>query len=221
MDWTKATDEQLKNIISNDKDCPTHLLSGVVTEMLNRNLLDRLAYRVIIKRFRRIEIAINVLKTTEEDLMQFCRMKIFESVNKYKQGLSCFLYLAFRYLISELRGLEVKAKAEKRKIYDSLLSSDAEMESGEFFINFFPSNMNVEREVIRKISLEEKLGPLSEQEKRTLLLYVKGYCMEEIAEIEHISKSGVSRRMKKITQKISGKEINLSNLGLSNYRKGA
>lgn len=221
MKWDKATDKQLQMIIRYDIDCPHSLLSGAVAEMLNRGLLDGLVKKTIMSQFNRIEIAVKVLKVAEEDIFQFCRMKIFESINKYKQGMKSFLYFAFVFLKSELKDLELKAKAEKRKVYVAIQSIDTKLDSGDTFASILPGRCNVEKEVIRKISLEEKLRLLTDRESKCFLLYMEGYNGTEIAKRMNVTRRTAEKNINAALTKMSGKVTSIKKLGLMNYVMGA
>jgi DNA-directed RNA polymerase specialized sigma subunit len=179
MDFSQATNTQLQTIIRFDKDCPTHLLSGVVTELLNRRLLDGLMKKAIMKRFTKIDIAVKVLKMEEEDLFQFCQMKIFESLHTFKPGLQTFVYFASLYLIGRLEHLETTVKAKKREIYNHLVSTESK--EGNTITTFIPSAVNVERTVINKIMIENSWNVLNETEKKAIVFELKGYERTEIA----------------------------------------
>jgi RNA polymerase sigma factor (sigma-70 family) len=184
MDYSNATDEQLKTIIRFDKDCPAHLLSGVVTEMMNRSLFEGLIKNAIIKRFTRIEIAASVLKMDEEDMFQYCQMTIFEALNTYVPGKQTFVYYAFLCLRSKLSHLEQQIKAEKRKVYEGLISTDDDTN----ILSFLQSQSNVELTVVRKIMLEDGFSALREIEKNMITLEQQGYTQCEIAEMFGMNK---------------------------------
>lgn len=221
MRWELATDEQLKNIIKHDIDLPTHLLSGVVTEMLNRHLFDGLVKKVIMAHFHRIEIASKVLGIPEEDIFQFCKMKLFEAIPLFKQGKKPFIYFAFLKVRTDLKDYEGKVKAEKRKVYENIQSVDIPNERGESFINLFRSTTNVEMEVIRKISLEEKMKDLTPLEKTTFQLYMKGFSGSEIGVMLNIARIKAARRINSALSKMSGQKITVKDLGIINVGKGA
>ncbi|MGM7719422.1 sigma-70 family RNA polymerase sigma factor [Metabacillus sp. Hm71] len=220
MRYHLATDEQLKTIITNDINCPTELLGGVVHEMLNRNLLDGLIKKAIIRRFNVIDIATKVLRIPDEDLFQNCRMEIVKVVKGFKQGYRPFSYYLAICLRTYLKDLENAAKAEMRKVYENIQSIDVvRNENGDTYAELFRSNMNVEREVIKKIMFEEKMNQLTPGEKQTFKLYLKGYSYREIGEMLSVSKAGICRRMEKATEKLCGKRI--SDLSIQNYKVGA
>lgn len=221
MNWTKATNEQLSNIIAHDIDCPAHLLIGVVTELLNRNKLEGLVNKVIMKRFTKINIAVNVLGMPEEDIKQFCRMTLFASVEKFKPGKSSFLFFSYMRAVGELRDLENKVKAEKRKVYENIQSIDNQRnEEGETFAELLPTSINVEREVIRKVSLEEKMQLLNWLERKTLLLYMKGYSSTEIGRMINKSRKATARQINNGLSKMCGRKTSISELGMVNIGKG-
>jgi RNA polymerase sigma factor (sigma-70 family) len=216
-----ATNQQLQTIVKSDFNCPSSLLGKVTEEMIKRNLFNGLIVKMLNQRFSSLPMACEILSCEKEDLIQEGNTEIWKSVTKFKQGKSSFAYYCSIHLLSLFRDMEKAIKSGKREVVLSSCSIHTPIGEDLTIEDVLVYGKNTENIVINKISLEEKLSVLNEKEKTTISLYAKGYCMDEIAEIEHISKSGVSRRMKKITKKLSGKEIDLSSLGLSNYRKGA
>lgn len=221
MKWNLATDEQLQNIIKFDFDCPRSLLSEVVGEMLKRNLFDGLIVKMINRRFKSLSIACDKLATDRDELIQEGNIEIWKCLSKYQPGRSSFANYCSLRLISLFRDMEKAIEADKRGVLLSSCSLYTPLYEDVTLAEVFACGKNVESMVIKKISLEEKFSILKENERRTIHLYSQGYCLDEIADIEHISKSGVSRRIKKIIKKLSGREVNLKELGIFNYRKGA
>ncbi|MEK3819668.1 sigma-70 family RNA polymerase sigma factor [Cytobacillus sp. FSL W8-0315] len=220
MDYSKATSEQLSDIVANDIDCPTHLLSGVVTELLNRNKFEGLITKTIIKRFKHTRIAIDVLGMPEEDIRQLCRMSLFTSIEKFTPGKSSFLFFAHMRMYSDLKDKENRVKAGKRKVYENIQSIDCQRnEKGESFVEIFPSTTNVEREVIRKLSLEESMQPLTRLERKTLLLYLKGYSSTEIGQMMDKSRKAVARQINNGLSKMCGYKTSIKELGMLNTGK--
>jgi RNA polymerase sigma factor (sigma-70 family) len=221
MKWELATNDQLLTIIKDDIYCPTHLLSGVVDEMLKRNMFNNLIRKAIKRRFHLIEIACQKLCMNKEELLQILNIEIWERVAKYKQGKSPFGYFAYLAVYSKLRETERLFDFGRKKTL--LYQSSMEMEVGENqrLEDCLPAKTNVEQMVIEKITFEEKISVLSPGEKDVFLLYVKGYSFTEIAEIIHLSKTGVNKRMKQALTKLSGKVINLKSLGINQYKVGA
>lgn len=222
MNYIKATNEQLKTIISSDHTIPTHLLGGVVEEMLNRNLFDPLIQRVIRVNFTSVPIACGVLHTTLEDMQQTAREEIWNGINLYQPGKSNFIYFAFLKLKSMFRDWEVRMKAEKRETLNQTISYETQTGENLSLYDVLPTFENVEKKVVNRIMVQQWLSPLSEVEKEAFLLYAKGYSTKEIAEMKGLNKSGANRRLKRALKRLSGREMNLKEeLGNGNFKRGA
>lgn len=218
---SKATDKQLITIIKSDYDCPIHLLDGVIQEMFKRNLFQGLIHHAINKKFRNIDIACRILKTTKEELYQIGNMTVFIALERYQTGRTSFAHFSHMLLLSAYRELEQKVKAEKRKVYEHIQSIDATRnEKGEPYSEILLSSDNVEKYVISKITWEEMTSVLSDAEKRALELYMKGYSFREIAKKENKVRTTIRKRFNQAMIKLTGKEVNLIELGIRNSKRG-
>lgn len=107
---------------------------------------------------------------------------------------------------------DIKAsKTDKRKANYNTLSLDMEIgeEEDATLLDLIPSNVDVEKEVIRKIQREEvykAIQTLTNKEKQILKYYVEGNLNQgEIARILGNSQAYVSRRLQIIAEKLRKK----------------
>lgn len=106
-----------------------------------------------------------------------------------EQGESTFANYAIRNIQMQIqtefrrRGEMVRIPDEKRKdIKHEYQSLDTPLgDTDETFASLLPSTVNVEKKVIRKITMEEKLETLKEIEREVILLKLNGKTEKEIA----------------------------------------
>jgi RNA polymerase sigma factor (sigma-70 family) len=197
MNYELATNNQLNNIISHDKDIPTHLLSGVVLEMIKRKLWDKIIFYSAKKAYRNYSFVIeNILKMDHEEFIQIAHIELNKIVSTYKPGIKTFKSYAIMCLIGKFSVLLQMAKTQKRAADLNTINMD------KISVDFFQSSMNVENYVINKIMIEEVWDVLRDVEKKLILLEQMGYSKEEAAEkLGYNSKSGktiIKRAYKKL-----------------------
>jgi RNA polymerase sigma factor (sigma-70 family) len=176
-----ATDQQLLTIIKEDKDCPAHLLSGVVKEALARGLFKKLVYWVfdnLIKNWRRATTAWNM---ENQDLLSIGYCGVLSALERWNPGKSSFKTFAYMNIRSEFTHMLDGENAEKRYIYKITDSYDKETDEGVPFKDFIPVRENVEREALRNITFQSKMKLLSSREKDVILYFIKGYSLSDIA----------------------------------------
>lgn len=182
MDYTKATNEQLETITRYDLDCSPSLLRGVVEEMLNRNMFDRVIVDCFHKVIGSIEWMNDAYKLDMEDFLQIGRMMIFKSVNRFEQGkgmsFTSFIFLRVQQEFSRT----VDFLKSKKRDCNNDLSYNAESSEGEQYISFLPCSVNVEKYVINKLTVEEMLEEINEHQKKILFLRMEGYTFKEIGD---------------------------------------
>jgi RNA polymerase sigma factor (sigma-70 family) len=182
MDYTKATDDQLKTIIRYDHSCSPSLLEGVVKEMLNRYLFDAMI-KACVKSIMDIKTVETIYKMSLEDFLQIGRTVIYTTVQRYDEtkntAFFTFIHLVVRSkLIHALRRLQRTKRDERYNI-----SLNKKVSESDEFSYKFPSNVNVERYVVTKLFLEEQIPKLNEFQKQVLTLRWKGYQFAEISQI--------------------------------------
>lgn len=197
MRYELATDNQLNNIISYDKDIPTHLLGGVVLEMIKREMWDKIIFYSAKKAYRNYSFVIeNILRIDNEELIQIAHIELIRIVNTFKPGIRSFKSYAIMCLIGKFSVLLQMAKTKKR-------ASDLKtVKIDQISADVFQSSMNVEKQVINKIMIEEVWNVLRNAEKKLILLEQMGYSKEEASEmLGYNRKSGktiIKRAYKKL-----------------------
>lgn len=181
MDWTKATDTQLLTIAKTDHDCPTTLLSGVVEEMLNRNLFDPLIVSIV-NNVMKIDVVEKLHKVSLEDFLQIGRVEIWKGVKRFKPGHNkafiSFVYMTIKHeFIKQINALE----ALKRDNRQSISYQTKELREIDFFLK--DKKTNVERYVINKVTIEQLIKRVNRHQRNVIDCYMMGYTFEEIASI--------------------------------------
>uniref|UniRef100_UPI0024099102 hypothetical protein n=1 Tax=Gracilibacillus dipsosauri TaxID=178340 RepID=UPI0024099102 len=86
--FDRATDEQLKVILNNEKYCPTHLLSGAVQEMIRRNMLEDLIFYSAKSVYRNVKYLLqHVLKMDWDELFHVGHIEMLMQAKKFKPGM--------------------------------------------------------------------------------------------------------------------------------------
>lgn len=180
---SKATNEQLKSIVKYDIDCPTHLLSGVVNEMLQRGLFDAAITKCIKRVVKDIKKAETFYKMEYEDLMQVGRVTVYKSISEFKPGRSSFINYIFMRVFGELTKVVRIVTAKKRNPKNEM-SFHQETESGEPFEWFLPdTRIDVEKQVLNKIEIEMSLEQINEHQRKVVLYRLQGFKFQEISKI--------------------------------------
>jgi RNA polymerase sigma factor (sigma-70 family) len=201
MNYETATKQQLMNIISYDKDLPTHLLGGVVEEMIIRGMWDGIIKYSAKKVYRNVPFVLNhILQMEIEDLIQIGNIEIARIVSTFKHGKKSFKDYAIMCLRGKFNVIRQYAETEKR-------SSDRNTSDIDDFTFLLQSSVNVESYVINKIMIEEVWGTLREVEKQMIILELQGYGREELSEMLGYSKNSgrslLPRAYKKLRKAMS------------------
>lgn len=206
MNWASATKSQLLNIFSNDKDCPTCLINGVVEELIKRDALRYFIIHIANKMFGKIGTF--CIKTNMEptDLIQLGYVGIWKAIKRFKSGKSSMKTFCYMHVKSEFTHLLDNLNSTKRKVYENMSSLDVPLENDgeETIISLLPAKKNVEREVIRKMEYESKIDLLQGREKEVVLYYIQGYSLSEMSKSIYKKKNTASlqkafhRAMKKM-----------------------
>lgn len=178
-----ATNKQLETILRNDSSCPPSLLREVVEEGLNRGLFDRLIASSIRENINPEQMEI-IHGIAFEDLMQVGRIGVFKEVSKYNpskgMAFNSFLYMRLKNILTNYQATFLTQKRDRRKTY----SYNKTNKAGEPFETLIADKItNVERYVVNKILVEQLLQRPNEHQRKIVLLRMKGYKLEEIAEI--------------------------------------
>lgn len=215
MDLSKATNDQLWTILSDDRDVPNHLIEELVVEGLRRKLFDPLVKHLITKLFGRWS---NQRQYHISDLYQIGYVGLVRAMKKYEPGKCAFKTFAYINIKTEFDHQIEKLNTEKRKLDRNMVSLDKESnEKGRTFLHSLTDPYaNPENFVINKIFWEENFRLLTKREKSILVLFADGYSMNAIAKVQHVSAPFIHRCFHKAVKKINPNigKVNLKSLGL-------
>jgi RNA polymerase sigma factor (sigma-70 family) len=182
MRWELATDKQLRMIAQYDIDCSPSLLKGVAIEMIKRRLWDCIIMYAAKKIYFNVkETYTYKLQMTYEEFIHVAHIEILKVVEKFQPGRRNFKSYVIMCLMTHFKKIIRDAEAMKR--IANLRAEDVDGLEPKMQDKIFQSPVNVEKYVIDKITLEERLKPLSEVERKALYLSAMGYTQYEIAEM--------------------------------------
>jgi RNA polymerase sigma factor (sigma-70 family) len=179
MDYTLATNDQLKAIASHDKYCPSSLLRGLAVEMISRHLFDNLIMFAGRQAYRSLNYVLKKLNIKHSELIHIGHIEILHVVDKFKPGMRTFTSYIVMCLIAKFKKMDRDAHTEKRMANIGTKNVDALEEKMQEKI--FQSPVNVEKYVIDKITIEECWPVLREVEKKAIVMDLQGYSQYEIA----------------------------------------
>jgi RNA polymerase sigma factor (sigma-70 family) len=181
MDYSLASDKQLRMIAQYDPDCTPSLLEGVAIEMIKRRLWDGIIMYAAKQTYYNVrETLTTKLQVDNEEFIHLAHIEIMRIVSLFKPGKRNFKSYVIMCLISKFKHLRRDAEALKRKA--NLYTENVDGLDPKLQESMFQSPMNVEKYVIDKITLENFLKPLREVERQALYLEAMGYTQFEIAE---------------------------------------
>ncbi len=182
MNWTNATNEQLKAIAFHDNSIPTHLASGVALEMIYRKLWSGIIVYAAKKAYRNVKYTLELsLKMTFDELIHIGHIEIMESLKKYQPGMRTIKTYVIMHLIG--RFINLKRAAEQEMRIANIGTKDVDRLEEKVRDKLFQSPVNVERQVINKVMIDSAWTVLREVEKKAVLLEQQGYEQYEIAEM--------------------------------------
>lgn len=222
IDWTKANDEQLKTIMLHEKECPLPLLEGAFIEAVNRGLFKGFIIHILKKRFRTLSNAEFFMKMPLDDILQYCHLRAvmgMEGFKKNGENFSTYMYTSISSGITEhQRKLDQQKRQGKETSIDKQISDDGDT----FHWYLQDHTTNVEKIVIDKLMLEEKLSVLSQVQREVFMMFFKGYNSTEISEILNVNLNTVNTRLRLAKEKLLGKNVNFKQMGVTTrVRKGA
>lgn len=180
MRYHMATNEQLHFILGYEKDCPTHLLSGVVEELAKRNELKGYVKYAAKKSIKNIDNVLKeILKMDWQDIIQIGMIEIFHQSEKFKPGMRTPKTFFIMCLMAKFNKLLRDCKAEKR--IANTFTKDHEALDEKIQEAIFKSPVNVERYVINKIMLEDLMGDLTSKERTALVMLNEGHTQAYIS----------------------------------------
>lgn len=219
---SKATDEQLWTIVSDDWYCPKELLEQVVNELLKRKRFDHLIKHLINKMFDRWD---NERRYNFYDLFSLGYIGIINALKNYQEGKGSFKTFAYMNIKTEFGHHLDKVNSEKRRVYRDSLSLDIQKHDDNeitYADSLVDDNQNVEKQVITKLFWDESFNYVSEQEKDVMVMFAKGYSFQEIARIKGYSGAAfISRLFHRGAVKINPQYVkkSLKDLGLMTRTK--
>jgi RNA polymerase sigma factor (sigma-70 family) len=195
MNVSKASKQELKNIIEWDSHCPTILLYQIFEEAVTRDLYKYFIVGCIIKYFKSTDTAERLMKMNADEIKWLCYEKGFEALEKFKAGNRPFIALWSRYIKYSLKDHTRDMQAQKRTA--DLIDID---HVGDWILP--TSHLNTEKTALNRIYIASLLDKLSETEKEIALKRFEGYTLVEIAKMQGISKGGVQRRIETYVKRL-------------------
>jgi RNA polymerase sigma factor (sigma-70 family) len=198
MRYHLASNDQLTHIFNYEKDCPADILSGVVREMINRNLLRGYVKYIIDRTF---------YDSTNDfdDYMQMGLMIMHDFAKKFKPGQTRPKNFLMLCLKREFLKLHQERMTVKRGGRTEVITGE-DLES-----SLLVSPVNVERYVLNKIEIEECLSCLKEYQQTILVMRSQGYTYNEIAEVVGHSSGKVTENLFRDIKKKIRKELGYEN----------
>ena len=195
MNFTKATDEQIKTIIEGDVGVPTPLLKQAYEEAVRRRTLDKQVCNWIIKFFKTKTNAERKTGLPIEDLLWISYDIGFGNMRNYKPT-HPFAAFWYRAIIRKMMTIAKKNTAQKRtgEVYSLEDTNDWKI----------PGFTHVEQTVLNKIYIENLLNQLTETEKEIVVKLYQGYLHREIAQMQGISKHGLYKRIRVYQKRLQG-----------------
>jgi RNA polymerase sigma factor (sigma-70 family) len=219
MNFTLATNEQLWNIMKYDKECPLSLLEGIFREAVNRGMIRQAVIHVI--KYKKVTADDRKkLCVSYEDLIQVGYEGALKALRDFEPGRGRFTNLLFCMISQSIGTLFKYQRAKKRQgtevSYQNMFSDD-KVDTYEIYL--MDRHTNVEKTVLTKMALEEKMKRLTKVQRDIFDWYFKGYTIREIAKLIDSPRTTVQRRLKEALRKMTGHQINLMELGYERVRK--
>jgi RNA polymerase sigma factor (sigma-70 family) len=214
MDYSLATKNQLWTILKSDVECPLPLLEGAFTEALQRGMMKQFILSIMKKKGLHLDKPKHLLGMSHDDFIQLGYEAAYQALKKFKPGKAA--YLSFVYLCvtqaydQQFNRLETGKRKGEEVSYNKTISDENTME----YYYLVDHQTNVEKQVITKIRLEEKLNLLNPTQRETMLLYFAGYSYSEIAKKTNVKKTAIRERMRASFIKMTGHSVNLLKLGI-------
>lgn len=211
MRYELATKDQLLTIIKEDKDCPTHLLSGVVHQALNKGLFDKLIYWVFDNLFKNWRKVVARWNMENKDILSMGYCGVLNALKRWKPGKASFKTFAYMNIRSEFVHQLDAENTQSRQIYKVTDSYDIPTSEGLDLKEVIPSRRSVEREALRNISFQLNMKLLSSKEREVIHYFLQGYSLSEIAyQIYHFkSMTMVHRYFHRALEKIGVQDFKI------------
>jgi RNA polymerase sigma factor (sigma-70 family) len=210
MNLSNASNHQLKVIMNFDRHCPKELLEKVVNEMLERGMLKDWVMYLSRPYFGRMKSREIKLWLEDLDIIQLGYIGIMKALDKFESGKSAFATFSEYFIKGEWQNHFTKFNSLKRTMDREHVSSDLVInEEGETLMEFLPSYENVEKYVLMKVHFENQLQLLTPLQKATVLGYMQGYQMKEIAAKQNVNRRSADRAFHVAVEKMGGEKISL------------
>lgn len=195
MDYTKATDDQLKVIVESDGECPSSLLYPVLEEVVRRDLYKNYMIRVLNSRYKAIRYVEHLTKLSFDELKYLLYEQAFEALKHYKPGKNPFLKFWVNFMFT---ALNYETRKYRRKCRQG---ETVHIDDEKVFIRLVDDN-NTERKAINRVLLGSLLQHINEKERFILLRRNDDYTFQEIANEIGYSREYVRKKHNEITNKL-------------------
>jgi hypothetical protein len=162
MKWHKATNEQLETIFNYEYNLPNHLLVGLVGEMISRKMFDGM----IISQAKRLMGSFD-----RDEVLQVAYIGLYQLAKIIKNGKQSLKNMCFIVVERRLRGLQRKPYYKNNFMNQQALQHEVP----EMF-----DAMDVEKTVIRKLSMQEQFSRLTDKQKNIICMFLEGFSLRWI-----------------------------------------
>ena len=198
---SNATDKQLMTIFQYDRDCSKELLEPVILEMMKRHLFKPTILHVTKNmKFHDLDY---------DDMEQIGHIAIWKALKKYKVGESAFSTYCRYDILGAFSGLLKKTLAERRTADRYAITLETPTTEGITIQDVIPCSTNVEKTVIRKMMIEDKMDGLSTLQRQAVEYFVKGFDVKDMSKILGKSRQNIERAFHRAIEKMGGERINL------------
>jgi RNA polymerase sigma factor (sigma-70 family) len=195
MNVFKANNQQLKNIIEWDNDCPAPVLFKIYDEAVKRDIYKHFVIGCIIKFFRSTVRAERLTKMTIDELKWFCYEKGFEALDKFTPGNRPFIALWGFVIKYGIRDIVRNHNAQKRSAEISQID-----DIGDWILP--QSHHNTEMTAINRVYINSLLKKLTKTEKEIVFMRYEGYTLDEVAFQQNVSRGGIQKRIQLYLKKL-------------------
>lgn len=193
MNWTIATNQQLKSIIEQDGECSPHLLYGALEEVVRRDLYNNYIVRLINRRYKAIKYLEYLTKLTFDEIKLLSYEQMFEALKFYKPG-KCpfiqfwpnFIHTAFNY--------ETRKYRTKMRTAEFVYMDETPIQ--------IVDDHNLERKVVNRVYLEQLLSVLTSEDRMIFLQYNNDSTFAEIGKQIGRSREHVRKKYYKTVEKL-------------------
>lgn len=205
-----ATNKQLKTIMNYDRECSANLMKKVVTEMLERGMLEKWVVYLSKPFFGNMKKGQVKLWLEDSDVIQLGYIGIWKALEKYEEGKSSFSTFSRYYIYSEWQNHFNKFNSQKRTMDRECFSLDMLVDDdGKTMNDFITISKNVEKAVLMKVHFESQMELLTPLQKSAILGYLQGYENKETAKELNVQRQSVDRAFHRAVEKMGGERISL------------